>query len=570
MRESWNTSFFIARTLHKNRLLAQQTTGQSGSNAANRGLGITKIATISIALAMIVNIVTVAVVDGFQQEVSRKVIGFGSHISIQKQGEASLMEASPLRVNEDFKHLLAGIPGVTSVQSVAYKPALLQSSKDAEQQEILGVQIKGVSKDYDWTFFKNYLKEGKIPSVADPNSTEMLISKRIAADLHYRLNDTINAYFVKKQPVQRQFKVVGIYETGLEDFDKKLVFTNIRQVQDLNDWGIKAQIVVDDTLLNGDLIVRAEISGGNGNYRFDWGKGFEKYSGFQYTPTKDSTIRLVVADYWSTMDEPTGSLDFHLGETTIPDTAYLSIKRKGNNGAPVLNSDGVVEKQFLDNEGFHYRIPFTGGGAVEIESFPGKGSSDQYIGSYEVMVSDFDQLEELKRKVQKNVLFQPDFKQQVQVSSIKDNHKDLFVWLDFLDLNMAIVIVLMLLIGIINMGSALLVMILVRSNFIGILKSLGATNKQIRRYFVLTMGQMVLKGMLIGNVIGFGLCFLQATFHIMPLDPKVYYLNAVPVAYDWGLFLMLNIGTLVICLVSMIIPALLIARVSPVKAIRFS
>ncbi len=569
MKGSWNTSFFIARTLHKNRLLAQQTTGQTSSNAANRGLGITKIATISIALAMIVNIVTVAVVDGFQQEVSRKVIGFGSHISIQKQGEASLMEASPLRVNEDFKQLLAGIPGVTSVQSVAYKPALLQSSKDAEQQEILGVNMKGVSEDYDWTFFKAYLKQGKLPNVSDPNSSDVLISKRVADDLHYRLNDTINAYFVKQQPVQRQFKIVGIYETGLEDFDKKLVFTSIRQVQDLNDWGIKAQIVVDDTLLNGDLIVRAQVSGGNGNYRFNWGKGFEKYSGFQYAPSKDSTIRLIVADYWSTMDEPTGSLDFHLGETTIPDTAELVLKRHGISGQ-VVTSDGQVQKDYLDEDGYHYRIPFSGGGFVEVESFPGKGSSDQYIGSYEVMVTDFGLLEELKRKVQKNVTFQPDFKQQVQVSSIKDNHKDLFVWLEFLDLNMAIVIFLMLLIGIINMGSALLVMILVRSNFIGVLKSLGATNKQIRRYFVLTMGQMVLRGMLIGNVIGFGLCVLQDTFQIMPLDPKVYYLNAVPVAYDWSLFAVLNIGTLVICLVSMIIPALLIARVSPVKAIRFS
>ena len=571
MRDSWNNSFFIARTLQQKRANAQQLTG-SQQLANSGGYGITRIATISIALAMIVNIITIAVVDGFQQEVSRKVIGFGSHISIQKQGEASLMETRPLRIQPEFEQLLKNTNGVTSVQSVAYKPALLRSSSKAEQREILGVVLKGVDKSYNWDFFKAYLKEGKLPNFKNPNSIEMLVSRRVANDLHYELGDTINAFFVKQQPIQRQFHIVGIYETGLEDFDKEFVYCSLRQVQDLNDWGIKAEIVVDDTLKNGELIIRGQVSGGNGNFRYDWGNGFERYAGFTFCPTKDTTIRLIAADYWTFLDEPTGSLTLKAGETAIPDTAYLEIKVSGNKGTMCqykLNDEGTLDKKYLDNTGYLFSLN-AGQKTLRFNSFPGHGSCTNYIGSYEVMVEDFDNLDQLTDKVKRSVTFQPEFTQQVQVNNIKENQRDLFVWLGFLDINMLIVIVLMLIIGIINMGASLLVMILVRTNFIGVMKSMGATNWQIRRIFLVHMGKMMIRGMIWGNVIGFGLIWLQDTFAIMPLDAKVYYLNSVPVAYNWMFFIALNVGTLAVCLFCLIVPSVLISRIAPARAIRFS
>lgn len=560
MRDSWNFTFFIARNLQK-----QQVEGKKVARP------ITRIATISIALAMIVNIITIAVVDGFQQEVSRKVIGFGSHISIQKSGEGSVMESSPLQKDADFIQLLRGIPGVTSVQSVAYKPALLQSSSRDEQKEILGVVLKGVDKSYDWTFFKNYLKEGKLPNFSKKGSNELLLSKRIARDLHYQVGDTVNAFFVKQNPIQRQFQVVGIYETGLEDFDKELAFCDLLQVQNLNDWGITAQIVIDDTLTNGSLVMRADVNGGNGRYRYDWGEGFDTYAGHQICPIKDTVVRLIAADYWSLMSEPTGSTTYQYGETALPDTAYLKISVKGEKMTACqfhTNADGEVQRDYLDDEGYNFNIN-AGVKTLHFESFPGKSSSGAYVGSYEVTVSDFDQLTDLKRKISKSVLFNPKFNQQVQVKSIKDQQQDLFVWLSFLDINMAIVIFLMLVIGIINMGSALLVMIMVRTNFIGVLKSMGAKNWLIRKVFLVHFGKLILKGMIYGNGIGFGLCLLQQQFNIVPLDPKIYYLSTVPISLNWWMVIALNVVTIVVCLAALIVPSYVISKISPAKSIRF-
>lgn len=520
---------------------------------------------------MIVNIITIAVVDGFQQEVRGKVIGFGSHISIQNLGEGTLFESSPMRTSAPFEAMISSVKGVRSVQPVAYKPALFQSVTSDEQREILGVVLKGVNGQYDWSFMKEHLVEGRIPHFTDRPSDEILVSRRICNDLHYHLGDTAKAYFVKQQPVLRPFKIVGIYETGLEDFDKEMVFCHLGQVQALNDWGIRATITVDDTLSNGELIIRADVSGGNGNYRYDWGKGFERYEGFTMCPTKDTTIQLIAADYWSKLNEPTGSSELREGETAIPDTAYLRIHISGNRFSAChfrLAADQTLQRTYTDDEGFAYTLD-AGDKTLAFTSVPGKGSSSNYIGSYELMVDDWDHLDALKRKLSKIVLFSSPSKAQLQVKSIKDQQNELFVWLGFLDLNMAIILLLMLIIGIINMGSALLVMILVRTNFIGIMKSLGATDRAIRKLFIVQGGRLIVKGMIWGNAIGLGFCILQSRFGIIGLDAKVYYLTQVPISVDIFKLAALNVLTLIVCVLALLIPSIVITRVSPSKAIRF-
>ena len=560
MNGSWKFTFFIARKLQK-----QQVEGKKVARP------ITRIATISIALAMIVNIITIAVVDGFQQEVRHKVIGFGSHITIQNLGEGSLFESSPMRSNKSFEELLLSVNGLQSIQPVAYKPALFQSIAKDQQREILGVVLKGVDQSYDWTFMREHLVRGRIPNFTDIKSDEILISQRICNDLHYQLGDIAKAYFVKQQPVLRTFKIVGIYETGLEDFDKEMIFCNLHQVQQLNDWGIQASILIDDTLSNGELIIRADVTGGNGNHRYDWGKGFEHYQGFTICPTKDTTIRLIGADYWASINEPVGSDEVKSGETTIADTAYLKITVTGNRYAACqfkLDADRALMRNYQDDQGLQFTLN-AGEKTISVESVPGKGSSHNYIGSYELMVNDWNELDAMKYKLSKMVLFSSQSATQLQVKSIKDHQNELFVWLGFLDLNMAIILILMLIIGIINMGSALLVMILVRTNFIGIMKSLGATNWSIQKLFVIQGGRLILKGMIWGNVIGLGFCFLQSQFGIIRLDPKVYYLTQVPVSLDLFKVLSLNLLTLAVCVLALLIPSIVITRVSPSKAIRF-
>ncbi len=567
MRKSWSLLFFMARTLQN----ASPTGDGKEAHSQKASRPIAKIATICIALAMIVNIFTIAVVNGFQNEVSEKVIGFGAHLSIQKVGEASVMESNPLKINALFEKELLQKSNLISVQRVAYKPALLRSAKRKEQKEILGVNIKGVGKKYNWDFFKSYLIEGRLPNFKDDNSIEMLVSKRVAADLDYRVNDTISAYFVKQQPIQRNFKIVGFYETGLEDFDKQIVFAHLPQVQQLNDWGITTSISIDDTLTNGNLVMRAETSGGNGHYRYDWGNGFEKYAGFPACFVKDTLIRLITADYVSFMDEETGNVKDGERETAIPDTSYVQVTVSGNKNAFCsyqLDEEKNVTKKYLDTEGNKFAI-LAGEKTLTFDIFPGKGSFRNYIGSYELTVKDFDQLDVAKLQLGKQLMFNPNFPQQVQVKSIKDIHPDLFVWLDFLDINLSIIVFLMLLIGIINMGAALLVMILVRTNFIGVLKSLGADNWLIRKLFLIHFGKMILRGMIWGNVIGFGCCLLQEYFQILTLDPKVYYLKAVPVSFDWSLVIILNLVTLIICILALIIPTVLISNISPSKAIKY-
>jgi lipoprotein-releasing system permease protein len=159
-----NTEFFIAQKIHQ---------GQNEDKKVSRP--ITKIAMISIALAMIINIVTIAVVTGFQNQVRDKVIGFGAHALVMKSGEYTTYESAPIVYNPELVDALTNLSSVSHIQTFAYKPALLQSTPDTVfyavqsrdtfqvQQQIHGVIVKGVGVDFNWDFFKKHLKEGEIP-----------------------------------------------------------------------------------------------------------------------------------------------------------------------------------------------------------------------------------------------------------------------------------------------------------------------------------------------------------------------------------------------------------------------
>jgi len=516
---------------------------------------------------MLVNIITVAVVTGFQQEVRDKVIGFGAHAIVMRSGEESVFESDPILKNQAFYPGIIQSKEVVHVQPVAYKPGLLQSDAvEGRQQEIQGVMVKGVDETYDWAFFRKNLVEGRLPRIqADSISDEILISSRIAKDLHYKVGDRARAFFVKTQPIKKMFEIVGIFETGLEDFDKELIVGDIKHIQKLNDWGIQASIAVADTLSNGLLIIKGEITGGNGNYRYDWGKGYEHYAGFTLYPTKDTLVRLIVSDYWVHMD---GRQE----ETTIPDTAYLQITIHGDkavyNPFP-LDGEGRLTRKYLDDLGYHYEIA-CGARTIEFQQTDGKGSSDQYVGAFEFTLRNWHTLAEDIRFLKKQIQFQVGkTDEDLRVTSIVDSQADIFVWLGFLDINVWIILVLMIVIGVINMGSALLVMILVRTHFIGMMKALGASNWSIRKIFLYQAGFLILRGMFWGNVIGIGFCVLQQQFGLIQLNPEVYYLNAVPIDVNIWAILLLNAGTLFVCVLALIIPSFVITRISPVKAIRF-
>jgi lipoprotein-releasing system permease protein len=394
-----------------------------------------------------------------------------------------------------------------------------------------------------------------------------VISHKLAADLNYEVGDNVSAFFVKQKPVKRKFKIVGIYETGLEEFDKKVVLGSLASVQKLNDWGIKANIEIADTTIEGQIVVKGSVTGGNGvNYRYDWGEGFDNYYGFPICPHKDTVIRLIATDYWSSTRED-------ISESAIPDTAYMKITvKKGGEYRCYfeLNEDGELEREYLNDEGTKFALD-DGTKRVVIETMEGKGSHQNYVSGFEIMVNDWSKLDEVlartKSRVEMKLLENGEI---LKATSIIENEPDIFVWLGFLDLNVIIILVLMILIGIINMGSALLVLILIRSNFIGMMKAMGATNWSIRKIFLIQAGFLIGRGMLWGNIIGLGICLGQQYFGFIPLDPEVYYLSQVPIEINVWHWILLNVGTLVVCLSALIIPSMVIARINPVKAIKFN
>ena len=233
-----------------------------------------------------------------------------------------------------------------------------------------------------------------------------------------------------------------------------------------------------------------------------------------------------------------------------------------------MDENGELKRTYLNQTGSRFSLKASSK-TVTFEMIEGNGSSHNYVGGFEINVKNWDDLDAVIQSIEKKVEFIPTpHNEMLQVTSIKDNQREIFVWLGFLDINVIIILSLMIIIGVINMGSALLVLILIRSNFIGMMKSMGATNWKIRKIFLIQAGFLIGRGMLIGNVIGLGICFAQSQFGIIQLNPDVYYLNQVPIELNVWHWLILNIATLLVCLVSLILPSVVITRINPVKAIK--
>lgn len=159
--------------------------------------------------------------------------------------------------------------------------------------------------------------------------------------------------------------------------------------------------------------------------------------------------------------------------------------------------------------------------------------------------------------------------QNVEAKSVKQIYPTLFSWLSLLDSNAFIIITLMIIVAVINMISALLILILERSNTIGLLKSIGAGNGLIQKVFIYQSFRMLLKGLLIGNIAGILICLLQQHFKFAKLNPESYYVSFVPVELHLNQILLVNLITVAACLLMMLLPVLIISRITPVKTLRF-
>ena len=195
--------------------------------------------------------------------------------------------------------------------------------------------------------------------------------------------------------------------------------------------------------------------------------------------------------------------------------------------------------------------------------------SDQVTG-VEVMLTDFNRVESMNLELGALLDRTEDpYGEEYFVQSVIDINPGLFAWLDVLDMNVWLILSLMIGVSAFTMISGLLILILERTQFIGILKALGASNSSVRSIFLRFALLIVCKGMFWGNVIGLGLCALQKYTGLIPLDPQNYYLDTVPISFNWGFIVSVNVVMFVLSALVLIVPSGLISRIHPTKAMRF-
>lgn len=186
------------------------------------------------------------------------------------------------------------------------------------------------------------------------------------------------------------------------------------------------------------------------------------------------------------------------------------------------------------------------------------------VGGYEIAIQNFDNLDQIGDNVYNLI------PSELNARTIKDLYPQIFDWLGLQNINAIIIITLMIVVSGMNMISALLIIILERVNMIGMLKALGSPNFSVRKVFIYLAGFLTGKGLLWGNVIGLTCIFIQSYFKPIQLDESSYYISYVPIVFSWSYLAILNLGTLLVCVVMMSIPTLIITKIKPLSAIRYS
>lgn len=532
-------------------------------------------------------IISLCVATGFRNEIRDKVIGFGSHIQIN-----SYSDAQPINIkNAHFYPSLEKEDNITHIQMYATKPAIIQNLGDTvyfdnesgnEQmkidRDVQGVMCKGIGKDFDWSFIENKLVEGKILDLEQSRKqNEILISRYVANKLKLTVNTKIDLYLLHgEKPSKRVFEIIGIYETGFEEYDRELAFIDIRHIQKLNKWGVETNLNIVDTCFNNQLMLEATCYGGlyERDYRFNFGKSWQVGSILDphtfrkpFCLERDTTIMVIASEF----SRSPNSQEDTLIANFIPDTAWLDIRIERLNDSISLchctnDEFGTIPVEISD-DGYAkiYRMKHL---IIETKLRTSGGTYDYYVGGFEVTTTDFDELDENTQLVKEATHSIGHSTYQVQ--SIEELRQDIFGWLEMLDMNVIIILSLTIFVAVINMSSALLVLILERTNMIGILKAMGSDNWTIRKIFLYNATYLIGKGMLWGNVIGIGFCLLQQQFQLVPLPTETYYLSSVPININIWHIILLNLCTISFCTLAMIIPSYMITKITPVKAIKFN
>ena len=403
-----NLPFFISKRISKE---------ASGSFSSI----INRIAVVSIGLGLAVLILAFMVLFGFKKEIKDKIYSFSGHLIINKYTLSTSFEESSITVDDSLIRQLKNYPLTERIQPYAMKAALLKT-----EEEVQGVIVKGVDESFDTLGFSKHMVKGRFPHLTDEDySTEVALSRRVSNYLQLDVGDEVLIYFVQNPPRFRRLQVTGIYETGLEEFDEKIILGDLDLIRRINNWP----------------------------------------------------------------DSLAGGIEVFLSDTDQIDKA----------GDDLFN-------------------------ALDIDLY---------------------------------------------VDKVTNRYIQIFDWLNLLNRNVVILLTIILFVSGTSIISILLILIMERTQMIGVLKSLGAQNKLIRRIFIFNGFQLIVRGLFWGNVIGLSLGFIQYYFKIIPLDAANYYMSHVPIQIDVGTIIGLNLLVLTLIGLTLLIPVAIISRVRPVKAIRF-
>ena len=217
-----NFEYFIARHI-------------APDKSENYAKPVVRISFISIALGLALMIISIAVVIGFKNSISAKIIGFTSHLQIIPYDNNESIEEKPIQIDEDLLNRLKTFEGITHVQLTAKKAAVLKT-----EDQIQGIVFKGIGADYQTEFLSNSMVSGRLPEISDSERTdEVIVSQKLADLLEISVGDDLRAWFIAGESAQargRKFVITGIYKTSLEEFDNRFIIGDLKHVQRLNGW----------------------------------------------------------------------------------------------------------------------------------------------------------------------------------------------------------------------------------------------------------------------------------------------------------------------------------------------
>lgn len=375
-----------------------------------------------VSLGLVIMMIAIGVTSGYKQEIRNKVIAMGSHIRITHYDQNYSFEQVPINQHSDCILQLKNNPDVVEVQNFATKVGIIKTDDQVE-----GMVLKGVDETFSWDFFQKNIIQGEGFSTTDTTaSNSIIVSKRMADKLRLKVGDKVHTYFVQDPPRQRSFKISGIYETGLPEYDNMFALVDLRHVRKLNDW------------------------------------------------------------------------------------------------------------------------------------------NDSLVSGVEVLTRDYDKIDEIGDYIHHHIDYD------MKAETIKQIYPEIFEWIALFDMNVAVLLIITTCVCLVTMMSIFFIIVLEQTQTIGILKSLGMKTKQVVGTFILVAGDILLKGMLIGDAIALLLGFLQQKFHFIRLNPDTYYVDYVPIHFDWVQVLLLNAGVFAVCMAVLLIPAWVVSRkITPVNAVQF-